>query len=235
MVAEGRLAALRAELRQAVGQGGEPGLHSPAAVAWCRFMVERYQPPAGQSIGLVLQCSVRRPFSRSPSHAPLRRAVRLATGVDPAVDFARCPVHVVVLASHLGPVPYELETEPPASLRAPGVKQMSDSAYAAARPVLAERLAAYLTRHGGEWQHLLAFCDGRYAEVAELTAALAGRELTILPDPDGPQVRRLADTVPRAYWQRYWIQLCLALLDRLPEETAAGGRGRLGALDYELG
>ncbi len=234
-MAERNPEALRAELRQAVGQVSEPGLRGAAAEAWCRFMVEQYRPPAGQSIGLVLQCSVRRPFSKSPSHAPLRRAVRLATGVDPAVDFARCPVHVVVLASHLGPVPYELEAEPPASLRAPGVKQMSDSAYAAARPLLAERLAAYFDRHGRAWQHLVAFCHGRYAKVAELSAALAGRELTILPDPDGPQVRRLADKVPRAYWQRTWIQLCLALLDRLPEETAAEGRGRLGAVDYELG
>ncbi len=94
---------------------------SPPAVAWCDYLLDGYVPPPGKRILVFLQCSVRRPFYSSPSHGSLRRAVSVATGYDPAHDFPRCPVHVVVLASKIGPVPYELQELYPASVRGGGV------------------------------------------------------------------------------------------------------------------
>ena len=63
----------------------------------------------------------------------MRRAIGVATGYDPAHDFVRCPVHVVVMASYVGPVPYELQDVYPANVRAGGVKHMGEEEYVHAR------------------------------------------------------------------------------------------------------
>ncbi len=202
-------------------------IESQAAQACYRYLVSQYRPPAGKRGLVFLQCSVRRPFSKSPSHGALRRAIALATGYDPRRQFGPCPVHVVVVSSTLGPVPYELEDLYPASIGRLGVKQFSDDRYAQVRPVLAERVAGYLRAHGGHYQHIVSFTHGRYGEILADARRAAEASFPILPVEGGPAVPRRGDQPPRTYWQRHWIQLYLEIVSWLPAEEQARAEVRL--------
>ena len=50
----------------------------------------------------------------------MRKAIETATGYNPRKHFEKCPVHVVVLASKIGPVLYELENVYPANVKGGG-------------------------------------------------------------------------------------------------------------------
>ena len=208
-----------------------PNLLAEAARRFNQYVVAEYRPPQTKSWLVLLQCSVRRPFSTSPSHASMRRAIATATGFDPATDFERCPVHVVVLASYVGPVPYELEGVPPANLRANGVKHMSPQEYADSHPVLVERVAGYLAAHSSHYRSAAAFAGGRYGDILSEAAARAGVEVALLPRGDGPRVLRLGTSTARKYWEKHWIQLYLQVHQWLdPGQRLAADR-RLEALD----
>jgi predicted RNA-binding protein len=209
-------------------------VESGAARAFYEYLVSRYRPPADKRLLVFFQCSVRRPFSKSPSHGSLRRAVAAATGYDPAREFARCPVHVVVVSSTLGPVPYELEEVYPASVGRAGVKQLGYGRYARVRPILAERVAGYLRAHGEHYERAAAFTQGRYGEVMADALAEAGGAVPIFPRYGGPKVVRMGSSVPRTYWQKYWIQLCLEVVRWLPaaEQERAAARLRMMQVEY---
>jgi len=197
------------------------------------FVLRGYRPPADKRLLAVFPCSVRRPFSKSPSHASMRRAVAMATGRDPAREFASCPVHVVVLASRIGPVPYELEDFWPANVRGGGVKHFREDLYAEVRPILVERMAAYLATHGPRYRRAAAFGGSRYGVVVAEAASRAGGALPIFPDRGGPRVERIGGRVPRNYWQRYWIQLALEIIRWLTPEEGEAARERLRAHGVE--
>jgi predicted RNA-binding protein len=194
-------------------------------------VIDDYVPPADKRLLVVLQCSVRRPFSSSPSHGSMRRAIRVATGADPAGDFEACPVHVVVLASRIGPVPYELEDVYPANVGGGGVKHFRDEHYGRVRPILAARMAEYLTAHRDSYDHAATFTDARYGEVMRDARELAGMELPIFPRRDGPAVVRMGKSKPRTYWQKYWIQLFLEIVGRLARARRVEAKRRLEELD----
>jgi predicted RNA-binding protein len=221
------MAALQAEF------GARFDIADPPALSFHQFVVEGYRPPADKPWLAILQCSVRRPFSASPSHAWLRRAIRAATGFDPACERDRCPVHVVVLASRLGPVPYELEGVYPANVRAGGVKEFDEATYRRYRPVLAARLAEYLTTHREQYLQIAAFGQGRYAQVIGDAGALAGVAFPIVPDSCASSVRRVGRSRPRTYWERYWIQLYDAITAWLDPGGQRAAAERLRALDVE--
>jgi len=164
---ERRTAAARAELAYAVSAVGEVpdselDIESPPSRAFCEFIATRYRPPEDKRLLCLLQCSVRRPFSSSPSHASIRRAIRAATGFEPAAEFAQCPVHVVVVASKVGPVPYELQGCYPANVGAEGVKHFDADRYERVRPILASSVADYLVAHASVYDQAVGFGDGRY-------------------------------------------------------------------------
>ncbi len=205
-------------------------VESPVAQAFYEYLMEQYRPPEDKRLLVFFQCSVRRPFSKSTSHAFMRRAVAVATGYDPRRDSQACPVHVVVLASTLGPVPYELEDVYPANVRSVGVKRFSESRYARARPLLAERIAGYLRAHARHYDEVAAFTHGRYAEVMADARAAAGRSFAIFPVLGGPAVVRMGTSVPRTYWQRHWIQLYFEVVGWLPPAEQARADQRLRAL-----
>ena len=208
-------------------------IDSDVVLAFNDFILNRYAPPPEKRFAVFFQCSVRRPFSKSPSHASMRRAVSVATGHDPAREFDACPVHVVVLASRVGPVPYELEEFYPANVRGGGVKHFSPEHYARVGPVLAERMAAYITTHGRHYDHLAAFTQGRYGEVMAEAARIAGADVAIFPHPGGPTVIRMKGRPPRPYWERFWIQLYLEIVSWLPADQRPAAEARLRELEVE--
>jgi hypothetical protein len=58
-------------------------------------------------------------------------------------------------------------------------------------------------------------------------ARLAGVEFPIFPVPGGPRVLHVDGSVPRTYWQKYWIQLCLEVLSWLSPHRQAAAHRRL--------
>ena len=161
----------------------------------------------------------------------MRRAVSVATGFDPAKDFESCPVHVVVLASNMGPVPYELEDVYPANVGGGGVKHFSDEQYGRVRPRLSERVSNYLTAHRKCYDHIASFTDGRYGEVMRDACELAGERFPIFPDPKGPHVVSVGDSRPRTYWAKCWIQLYFEIEKWLKPSARKQARQRLKDLD----
>jgi hypothetical protein len=219
------------------GQGLD--VQSAPSTTFYDHVINEYFPPSDKRFLVFLQCSVRRPFSTSPSHAALRRAIRVATGYDPRKDFESCPVHVVVLASRIGPVPYELEDVYPANVRGGGVKHFSTEHYMRTKSVLAERMAEYVLAHGLSYERMATFTEGRYAEVMEVAQETVAEQLgeqarfPILPRIGGPRVVRMGQSTPRQYWARYWIQLYLEVVSWLTPEQQAQAVVRLNKLKVE--
>jgi hypothetical protein len=217
----------------------ELDVESQPSTAFYRYVIgPEYAPPQNKRYLAFLQCSVRRPFSTAPSHAPMRRAIRTATGYDPRKDPA-CPVHVVVLASKIGPVPYELEDLYPANVRGGGVKHLGRETYERVKPILAERMAQYILAHSQHYERITSFTEGRYAEVLEhardIAVEQAGSSLqfSILPQAGGPIVTRMNEAKPHQYWARYWIQLYLEIVGWLDPEHQSQAQARLLALKVE--
>lgn len=212
---------------------------SEPSVAFHDHVIHEYRPPADKRFLVVLQCSVRRPFSKSPSHASMRKAIRVATGYDPRRDFEGCPVHVVVLASKIGPVPYELEDVYPANVRGGGVKRYSPEHFERVKPILAQRMGEYILAHGGCYEQVATFTEGRYAEVMwmarEIVSASQGRhaQFPVLPDMTGARVVRVGESIPHAYWARYWIQLYLTIVSWLEPDQRALAQARLVQMRVE--
>jgi hypothetical protein len=203
----------------------------PAVRTFHRYVIDEYAPPKDKRLLVFFQCSVRRPFSKSPSHGSMRRAVAAATGFDPAAQFEACPVHVVVLASRIGPVPYELEDVYPANVRGGGVKHFRSEYFDAVLPVLATRMAEYLTKHRRCYEHVAAFADGRYAEVLRAAQRIAGAAFEIFPDKDGERIATMGGRPPRTYWGKFWIQLYRRIVSWLPPKARAAAAGRLEELE----
>ena len=209
----------------------ELGIDSEAVLAFHHFVTEDYSPPRGKRFLVFFQCSVRRPFSKSPSHASMRRAVSAATGFDPAKDFDSCPVHIVVLASNMGPVPYELEDVYPANVRGGGVKHFSGDHYGRVKPILAARMAKYISTHGPAYEAVASFTESRYGEVMTEARDLSCVDFPIFPDESGPRIVRMGESKPRTYWQKHWIQLYLEIERWLDVPSRERARERLDRLD----
>jgi hypothetical protein len=223
------------ELRARVEATGNvtADLFGEPARIFSEYVVEEYRPPADKRLLVFLQCSVGRPFGGTSSHGSMRHAITIATGHDAWREFEACPVHVVVLASEVGPVPYELQDVPPANISSLGVKQFGPERYTRARPVLAARLAAYLRAHGGNYDRIATFTQGRYGEVMNDVRRLTGREMAIFPEASGPAIVQMRGSPPRTYWQRYWIQLYLETVSWLSPRVQAAAAARLKALGVE--
>ena len=218
--------------REIAEQPRDLSINSRAVVAFHRFVIDKYRPPEDKRFLVFFQCSVRRPFSTSPSHGTMRKAITVATGFNPAPskDFGRCPVHVVVLASRIGPVPYELEDTHPANIGGGGVKHFRDDHYAKIKPVLAKRMAEYITTHGSNYDRMATFTSGRYGDVMAAARDICGRDFPIFPDPTGRIITWTGKSKPRKYWDKYWIQLYLEIVDGLSPAARRQAGARLAKM-----
>jgi hypothetical protein len=88
-------------------------------------------------------------------------------------------------------------------------------------------MADYLTAHGGRYERMATFTDGRYGEVMADAARLAGVEFPILPVKGGPIIAHVGGSPPRTYWQKYWIQLCLEIMIWLDPAQRSRAEARL--------
>jgi hypothetical protein len=217
-----------------ISSGAEFDILDEPATAFHDFVIREYAPPRDKRWLVFAQCSVRRPFSTSPSHASIRRAVAAATGFDPGTEMTRCPVHVVVLASCIGPVPYELQETYPANVRGGGIKEFGDDRFARYFPVLADRMADFLRAHGHRYQQMAGFGESRYGHVLRAASQRAGVSFPVLPLAHGPRLTRIGRSTPRKYWEKHWIQLYSTISGWLDEAGRAQAEQRLRELDVEI-
>lgn len=81
----------------------EESLQRPEVVRWRKRIIERYTPPPGIELTVILPCSARKPYSMSKSHQHFREYIKRGAKGKSAL------VHEVVLTSPFGLVPRELE------------------------------------------------------------------------------------------------------------------------------
>lgn len=128
----------------------------PEVLRWHRRLRERYIPPSGITISVILPCSARKPYSLSRSHTRFREYIRRgARGKLPMV-------HEVVLTSPLGIVPRELEgVYPASSYDIPVTGHWSSEEKEIGVSLLRDYLAKAGTR-------TIAHVDGAYREICGL-------------------------------------------------------------------
>jgi len=211
---------------------GKPDMDEEGVRAFHEFVIHEYTPPEHARFLVFFQCCVGRPFYRTGSHGSMRKAISVATGYGAWKDFDRCPAHVVVLASRVGPAPYEFQDMWPVNVPSGGVKHFGDAYYWEVRPTLAGRMAEYISTHGPHYEHIATFTQGRYADVMYEAARIAGVEFPIFPDEAGERITRMpSGNAPRTYWQKFWIQLyreIVSWLSPAEQRTAAARLKKLG-------
>lgn len=141
-------------------------LGRPEVVRWHRRITERYTPPSGIKLTVILPCSARKPYSRSRSHRLFGEYIRQGAGKRIGL------VHEVMLTSPLGLVPRELEgVYPAAHYDMPVTGQWSDEE----REIAVRLLADYVKKAGTD---MIAHMDGAYRDiVAELGIHMTGENI----------------------------------------------------------
>jgi len=84
-------------------------INRPEVQRWHQRMIERYQPPQGVGLSVLLPCSARKPYSKSKSHMAFLGMIRAGAGSKKHL------IHEAIITSPLGLVPRELEEVYPAA------------------------------------------------------------------------------------------------------------------------
>lgn len=130
-------------------------LRRPEVLRWHRRIKERYTPPEGIGLTVVLPCSARKPYSKSKSHMLFQKYIR--RGAKEKLGL----VHEVILTSPLGLVPRELESVYPAAhYDVPVTGHWSSEEKSIAVGLLAD----YMKKAGTK---MLGHVDGAYREICE--------------------------------------------------------------------
>jgi archaeosine synthase len=137
---------------------------------FARRVFDRYEPPQ-RRILLLLPCSARKPYSRSPSHRKFSDAIASYRG----------HVHEVILTSPLGVVPRELEVVYPAAFYDIPVTGHWD---AEERAWVASCLRNYLEHHSQRYEHIVAHLSGAYRDMCFSVAADLGLDVISTCDAD---------------------------------------------------
>jgi len=147
----------------------QASLTRPEVRRWHRRIIERYTPPSGIKLSILLPCSRRKPYSRSKSHLQIRDAVTRGAGKKLGL------VHEVIITSPLGLVPRELEcVYPAAHYDVPVTGHWSPEEVGIVQALLGDYLEKAKTE-------VIAHLEGGYAEACgglglEFTDGLEGLE-----------------------------------------------------------
>jgi archaeosine synthase len=141
-------------------------LGRPEVVRWHSRMVERYTPPKGIKLTVVLPCSARKPYSKSRTHRLFAEYIKKGAGRRMGL------VHEVMLTSPLGLVPRELEgIYPAAHYDTPVTGEWSDEEKEIALRLLKDYMKKAKT-------DVIAHVDGAYRDiVGELDIRMTGRDI----------------------------------------------------------
>lgn len=146
----------------------------PEVVRWHKRLMERYAPPPGIKLTVVLPCSARKPYSKSKSHRLFSRYIKRGAGKKIGL------VHEVMLTSPLGLVPRELEgVYPAAHYDTPVTGQWSEEE----REISVRLLRNYMKKSKTD---IIAHVDGAYRDIAdELGIRMTGGDIRSDASLDG--------------------------------------------------
>jgi len=136
----------------------------PEVKRWQRRLEERYTPPEGKKLSIILPCSARKPYHKSRSHMLFRKYIR--KGAKNKLGL----IHEVSITSPMGIVPRELEWVYPASrYDIPVTGHWTRDEKAAA----VEQLTRYLAKAGTK---AIAHVGGAYREICASAGVEPGKE-----------------------------------------------------------
>ncbi|HDR72693.1 MAG TPA: tRNA-ribosyltransferase [Methanoculleus sp.] len=149
-----------------------PSFYHPAFEAAHRFIIRQYVPPA-RDICIFLPCSMKKPYSQSPSHITFRGIISAVLPDD--------RYHVVVFGT-CGVVPGELERMYPYShyrfmLGRCGSERVRRDFLA----IETGRLEAYLEKTAGTYKRRVAYCLGAFREAMRQASDRTGIEVVLCP------------------------------------------------------
>jgi archaeosine synthase len=149
-----------------------PSFYHPAFEAAQRFIIRRYVPPA-REICIFLPCSMKKPYSESPSHVVFREVIRNALPDE--------RYHTVVFGT-CGVVPGELERMYPyAHYRYMLGKCRSERIRRDFLAIETGRLEAYLEKTRTTYEQRVAYCLGMFREAMREASARTGIEVVLCP------------------------------------------------------
>lgn len=149
-----------------------PSFYHPAFEAAHRQIIRHYAPPA-REIAIFLPCSMKKPYSTSPSHRAFRTAISAVLPED--------RYHIVVFGT-CGVVPGELERMYPfAHYRYMLGKCTSERVRRDFMAIETGRLRAYLEKTRGAYRHRVAYCLGSFREAMQRAAEQTGIEVLFCP------------------------------------------------------
>lgn len=151
---------------------GTPPFFKPEFEEAYQFILRHYQVPE-REVAVFLPCSVKKPYSASPSH-------RLFDGV---ISRALPPerTHIVVFGT-CGVVPRELELMYPyASYRYMLGRCPDPAVHRSFLRIETVRLEGYLKKTAGTYRHRVAYCLGEFREAMQAASARTGIPVICVP------------------------------------------------------
>ncbi|MBP2145035.1 archaeosine synthase [Methanofollis sp. W23] len=154
---------------------GIPPFFRPEFEEAYQFILHHYQVPA-REVAVFVPCSVKKPYSTSPSHRLFDRVIFQALPPE--------EVHVVVFGT-CGVVPRELELMYPyASYRYMLGRCPDPAVHRSFLRIETVRLEGYLKKTAGTYRHRVAYCLGEFRKAMQAASARTGVPVTLAPSDE---------------------------------------------------
>ena len=161
--------------------------------------------PKKKKILLFVQCSKIKPYSNSPSHKYIRKAITELTGFDPYDFPEKNPIQIIVISSLIGPVPYENESDYIPSHYNLSVNRIAKEQFREIEPILVNRISNFLLKIKDNYQDIIFFVKNNYRTICEKVRKDTNINFIISPSPELHMIREA------------WIELKYKLLELLKE------------------
>ena len=162
--------------------------------------------PIKKKILLFVQCSKIKPYSNSPSHKYIRKAITELTGFDPYDFPEKNPIQIIVISSLIGPVPYENESDYIPSHYNLSVNKITKAQFKEIEPVLIDRISNFLLEIKDNYDKIIFFVKNNYKIICEKVGEYTNTDFIILPISELHMIREA------------WVELKYTLLDLLKEK-----------------
>ncbi len=161
--------------------------------------------PIKKKILLFVQCSKIKPYSNSPSHKYIRKAITELTGFDPYDFPEKNPIQIIVISSLIGPVPYENESDYIPSHYNLSVNKINREQFKEIEPILIGRISKFLLKIKNNYEDIIFFVKNNYRIICEEVKEKTKIDFIISPSIELHMIREA------------WIELKYKLLELLKE------------------
>ncbi len=169
-----------------------------------KFILRNFKPKK-KKILLFIQCSKVKPYSNSPSHKYIRKAITELTGFDPYDFPEKNPIQIIVISSLIGPVPYENESDYIPSHYNLSVNKITKEQFKEIEPILIARISKFLLKVKDNYKFIIFFVKNNYRIICEKVREENNINFIISPSLELHMIREA------------WIELKYKLLELLKE------------------